>query len=143
MFVFKYLIIYLFFFIYFPLTSYANSSDKKFNTFINDISKDAQKKGISTKVIKQFKKKAYFIPRVIELDRSQPEFKLSLDQYLNRVVTPLRIKKANKKYKENKILLNKIATHYGVQARFIVALWGIEPDFGRLTGGFSVISSFA
>ncbi len=44
MFVFKYLIIYLFFFIYFPLTSYANSSDKKFNTFINDISKDAQKK---------------------------------------------------------------------------------------------------
>ena len=143
MFVFKYVIIYLFFFIYFPLNSYANSSDKKFNTFINDISKVAQKKGISTKVIKQFKKKAYFIPRVIELDRSQPEFKLSLDQYLNRVVTPFRIKKANKKYKENKILLNKIATHYGVQARFIVALWGIETDFGRLTGGFSVISSLA
>ena len=115
MFVFKYVIIYLFFFIYFPLTSYANSSDKKFNTFINDISKDAQKKGISAKVIKQFKKKAYFIPRVIELDRSQPEFKLTLDQYLKRVVTPLRIKKANKKFKENKILLNKIAKHYGVQ----------------------------
>jgi len=51
--------------------------------------------------------------------------------------------KVNKKYKENKILLNKIATHYGVQARFIVALWGIETDFGRLTGGFSVISSLA
>ena len=60
MFVFKYVIIYLFFFIYFPLNSYANSSDKKFNTFINDISKDAQKKGISTKVIKQFKKKGLF-----------------------------------------------------------------------------------
>ena len=58
MFVFKYVIIYLFFFIYFPLNSYANSSDKKFNTFINDISEVAQKKGISTKVIKEFKKKA-------------------------------------------------------------------------------------
>ncbi|MDC0093969.1 lytic murein transglycosylase [Alphaproteobacteria bacterium] len=118
-------------------------SDVKFVKFINDISNEAEKKGVSHKIIKEFKKNAYFIPRVIELDRSQPEFKLTLEQYLKRVVTPLRIKKANKKYKENKILLNKISKHYGVQERFLVALWGIETDFGRLTGGFSVISSLA
>ena len=126
--------------IFFPFTSHSN---EKFNVFINNISNDAQKKGISDKVIKEFKKKAYFIPRVIQLDRSQPEFKLTLDQYLKRVVTPLRIKKANKKYKENKVILNKISKYYGVQARFLVALWGIETDFGRLTGGFPVISSLA
>jgi membrane-bound lytic murein transglycosylase B len=125
-------------FIFFPFTS---QSDEKFNAFISNISSEAHKKGISKKVINQFKKNVSYIPRVIELDRSQPEFKITLQQYLKRVVTSSRIKKANKKYKENKILLNKIAEFYGVQPRYLIALWGIETDFGRLTGGFSVISS--
>ena len=143
MFISKNVKVYFFLFILLIFIPFKSYSDEKFNLFINNISNDALKKGVSDKVIKQFKKKAYFIPRVIELDRSQPEFKLTLNQYLKRVVTPLRIKKANKKYKENKILLNKIANHFGVQARFLVALWGIETDFGRLTGGFPVVSSLA
>ena len=125
-------------YVFFPHMSY---SDEKFTLFVTNISNEALKKGISQKVVSQFKKKVSYIPRVIELDRSQPEFKLTLDQYLKRVVTNLRIKTANQKYKENKILLNKIAKHYGVQPRYLIALWGIETDFGRLTGGFSVVSS--
>ena len=117
---------------------YAKSN---FNEIVKQISVEAEKKGISNNVINEFKKKTKFIKRVVELDRSQPEFKLTLDQYLTRVVTSTRIKKANKKYIENKKILNQIAKHYGVQPRFIVALWGIETDFGRLTGGFSVISA--
>ena len=57
---------------------------------------------------KQFKNKTKFIKRVVELDKSQPEFKLTLDQYLKRVVTPTRIKKANQKYNENKITYSNI-----------------------------------
>ncbi len=143
MYIFKDVKLYLFLFILFIFFPFISYSDEKFNLFINNIANDAQKKGVSNEIIKEFKKNAYFIPRVIELDRSQPEFKLTLDQYLKRVVTPLRIMKANKKYKENKVILNKIAKHYEVQARFLVALWGIETDFGRLTGGFSVVSSLA
>ena len=127
--------------IFFVIYSFQALSNNKFNKFVNDISNEAIQNGISKKVLTEYKKKVSFIPRVIELDRSQPEFKLSLKQYLNRVVTPLRIKKANKKYKENKKILNVVAKHYGVQSRFIVALWGIETDFGRLTGGFSVVSA--
>ena len=125
------------------LFSFKAFSQSDFKQFLSDISKEAEKKGIATKLIKDFKNKTVFIPRVIELDRSQPEFKLSLDQYLKRVVTPTRIKKARKKYNENKDILNKISDFYGVQPRFIVALWGIETDFGRLTGGFSVISALS
>ena len=117
------------------LFSFKAFSQNDFKQFLSDISKEAEKKGIATKLIKDFKNKTVFIPRVIELDRSQPEFKLTLDQYLKRVVTPTRIKKARKKYNENKDILNKISDFYGVQPRFIVALWGIETDFGRLTGG--------
>jgi len=122
----------------FPISSSAKTN---FNEIVQQVSKEAKQKGISDKVINEFKNKTKFIKRVVELDKSQPEFKLTLDQYLKRVVTPTRIKKANQKYKENKKILTQISKHYGVQPRFIVALWGIETDFGRLTGGFSVISA--
>ena len=142
---------------YFPLNSkslillifvviFSNSnaySDNKFLDFIDKVAFEAKTKGISKNIIKDFKTHAKFIPRVIELDKSQPEFKLTLDQYLKRVVTPLRIKNANLKYQQNKIQIKEISKFYGVQPRFLIALWGIETDFGRLTGGFSVISSLA
>ena len=134
---FKFLPLIIFIFL-FPILSYAKAN---FHEIVQQISKEAEQTGISNKVINEFKNKTKFIKRVIELDKSQPEFKLTLDQYLKRVVTPTRIKKANQKYKENKKLLASISKHYGVQPRFIVALWGIETDFGRLTGGFSVISA--
>jgi len=122
----------------FPILSFAKGN---FNDIVEQVSREAKQKGISSKVINEFKSKTKFIKRVVELDKSQPEFKLTLDQYLKRVVTPARINKANQKYKENKKILTQISKHYGVQSRFIVALWGIETDFGRLTGGFSVISA--
>ena len=134
---FKFLLFITFIYL-FPVSSFAKAN---FNEVVRQISKEAELEGISSKVIDEFKNKSKFIKRVIELDKSQPEFKLTLDQYLKRVVTPNRIKKANQKYKENKKLLSQISKHYGVQSRFIVALWGIETDFGRLTGGFSVISA--
>ena len=118
-------------------------SDTKFVDFIKKVSLEAIDNGISINVIKDFKEHAQFIPRVIELDKSQPEFKLTLDQYLKRVVTPLRIKRANKKYQQNKKKIIEISNFYGVQPRFLIALWGIETDFGKQTGGFSVISSLS
>jgi len=125
------------------LSSTQSFSNDTFSDFVTSISNEAEKKGISLKLIRDFKTKVAFIPRVIELDRSQPEFKLTLDQYLARVVTSSRIKKANSKYKKNKKILKVISKHYGVQARFLVSLWGIETDFGRLTGGFPVVSALS
>ena len=125
------------------LSSTQSFSNDSFSDFVTGISNEAEKKGISLKLIRDFKTKVAFIPRVIELDRSQPEFKLTLNQYLARVVTSSRIKKANIKYKKNKKILEVISKHYGVQARFLVSLWGIETDFGRLTGGFPVVSALS
>ena len=83
----------------FPISSFAKAN---FNEIVQQVSKEAKQKGISSKVINEFKNKTKFIKRVVELDKSQPEFKLTLDQYLKRVVTPTRIKKANQKFNENK-----------------------------------------
>ena len=83
------------------------------------------------------------IPRVIELDRDQPEFTLTFAAYLERVVPRSRMERGRRRLAENRALLEAIGRKYRVQPRFIVALWGIETDFGRVTGGFPVIASLA
>ena len=82
-------------------------------------------------------------PRVIELDRDQPEFTLTHEEYLNNTVTESRAKKGKDLYNEHKILLNKIRKKFGVQERFLLSLWGIETSFGRYTGSFNVVRSLA
>ena len=83
------------------------------------------------------------IPRVIELDRSQPEGTLTFKQYMDRVVPNSRVVKGRLMLQENSSALEAVRKVYNVQPRFIVALWGIETNFGQHTGGFSVIASLA
>ena len=81
--------------------------------------------------------------RVIELDQRQPEFTITLDEYLNNTTPKFRVNKGKKLYVENKDLLTKVSEVYGVQPRFLLALWGIETSFGQYTGSFNVIRSLA
>ena len=83
------------------------------------------------------------IPRVIELDRKQPEFTLTFRQYMDRVAPASRVAAGRRKLRENRRLLEDVGRKFGVPPRFIVALWGIETDFGRLRGNFPVISALA
>ncbi|MBI3774387.1 MAG: lytic murein transglycosylase [Gammaproteobacteria bacterium] len=83
------------------------------------------------------------IPRVLELDRQQPESVLSFEDYLARVVPERRITMGREKLAQHRALLEKVSAQYNVPARFIVALWGIETDYGRLGGNFSVIAALA
>ena len=75
---------------------------------------------------------------MIELDRKQPEFTLTLDEYLNNTVTKGRMNKGKKFYDEHNNLLKTISNEFKVQPRFILALWGIETSFGKFTGSFNV-----
>ncbi len=100
--------------------------------------------GINQRVVdKAFRETNKPITRIIELDRNQPEFTLTLQQYLSRTVSDVRVKKARQRVAENRELLNEIADKYKVQPRFIVALWGIETDFGRVSGGYNVVSALS
>lgn len=83
------------------------------------------------------------IPRVIELDRRQPEVRLTLAEYVAGVVTPERVRRGRALLRENRAVLGQVGRRYGVQPRFIVALWGVESDYGRRTGAFPVIGSLA
>ena len=78
---------------------------------------------------------------MISADKNQPEVKETLETYLPKRVPQWKIDRARKLYKENQEVLEKVAKDFGVQARFIVAIWGLESNFGAIQGGHNVISS--
>ena len=119
------------------------SATESFETWQSELRVEALSKGISSSVFDAAFVGVQPIERVIELDRSQPEFTMTLETYLSKVVSVTRIKKAKKKLTEHKAILAEISEKFGVQPRFIVALWGIETNFGQHTGGFSVIAALA
>ena len=121
----------------------SNTKAEGFNTWLDKLKTEAKGQGISQKTIDNSLIGIKPIPRVIELDRKQPEFTLTFAEYLKRVVSDRRIKIGKSKLKKHEELLRQISSKYGVQSRYIVALWGVETDFGRITGGFPVISSLA
>ena len=127
--------------IFFIVTTNLLSNELDYSVWLEKFKIRAEKSGISKITIDETLNQVKIIPRVIELDRKQPEFTLTLSQYLNNVVSSKRTKKGIFKIRENWILLENVSKKYKVQPRFIVALWGIETDFGRISGGFPVIDS--
>jgi membrane-bound lytic murein transglycosylase B len=119
------------------------AADPAFEAWLEGVRKEARERGLKDSTIESALSDIGPIKRVVELDRRQPEFKLTLDQYLSRVVSKARIEKGRARLAEHRRLLKEVSARYNVQPRFIVALWGIETDFGRYLGGFPVIPALA
>ena len=81
--------------------------------------------------------------RVIGFDRKQPEFVQTFDEYLAARVTNFRKQEGRKLFKLHQPLLNEIAGLYGVDPEYIVAFWGLETNFGRYQGKYSIVRSLA
>jgi membrane-bound lytic murein transglycosylase B len=114
-----------------------------FEVWLAELKAEALTLGISRATLDAAFEEVEPIPRVIELDRKQPEFTLTFQEYLTRVATEAKIKRGRRKLVENRGLLNSVSKAYGVPPHVIVALWGIETDFGRITGGFKVVPALA
>lgn len=126
-----------------PAGEQPTDAPAEFAAWLAALRADALKQGISQPTVTAALSGLAPLPRVIELDRRQPEFTLTLRQYLERAISNARVNQARAKYAEHKALLDEVGRKYGVQPRFIVALWGIETNFGQNTGGFSVVQALA
>ncbi|MCK5285183.1 MAG: lytic murein transglycosylase [Alphaproteobacteria bacterium] len=124
----------------FTPVSYA---DQTFDTWLSDFKKEAISKGISEKILNEAMFSIKPIPRIIELDRKQPEENLTFAQYKKRIISQARVEQGRKLYNKHKNKLNRISKKYGVPSNIIIALWGIETSYGNNTGGFDVISALA
>lgn len=139
MFIYRYILI--FFLIIFFSTNYSFSEDKNFNEWLVELEKEAIKRGISKETFNMAMENVVFIEKVKKLDKKQPERVITFNDYYERTVNKRRIEIGKKKFSLHKNEILDIANKYGVQARFILAIWGIETNYGTYTGSFSVISS--
>lgn len=129
--------------LFLALAAPATGNEVDFPTWLAGVREEALSEGIRPATLDRALSGLQPIPRVLELDHRQPERTIGFNEYIERVVAPRRIATARAQLNENRTLLEAIGAKYGVQPRYIVALWGIESDFGRLTGGFPVVASLA
>jgi membrane-bound lytic murein transglycosylase B len=124
---------------------FAQTSDSKgkFDTWLQGVYQEGLAKGISKKTLDEALTGITPVARIIKLDRRQPEFTQTFRQYIDKRVNAWRVKMGRKQLDAHGNLLKVVGKKFGVQPRFIVALWGIETNFGRYTGGFSVIQALA
>jgi len=120
-----------------------NAVKPTFDEWLLTFRQDALDKGISEKTLDSALPTIKQIKRVVKYDRNQPEFKLTFARYLNNVAPKSRVNQGRRLLKKHKKLLRDIRNKFGVQPRFIVAFWGMETSFGRLTGGFKVLDALA
>tara|TARA_B100000686_G_scaffold346047_1_gene431772 strand:- start:1355 stop:2362 length:1008 start_codon:yes stop_codon:yes gene_type:complete len=114
-----------------------------FDLWLKDFKKSAVKKGISKKTVDSAMKNTKFLPKVIEYDRYQPEFYEDTYTYINKRANKDKVKKGLFLYKKEKELINKIEKKFSVEKELLLALMGIETNFGKYLGKMDIISSLA
>ncbi len=121
----------------------ADGASPEFKAWVEAVYQEGLQRGIGKATLDAALTGLVPLQRVVQLDRKQPEFVQTFDQYIAARVTDWRVQTGRARLAENSALLEKIGSAYGVQPRFIVALWGVETSFGRATGSFSVVQALA
>ena len=104
---------------------------------------EAHDRGYSDALIEQALGNVEPLPRVIQNDRSQAELVVGFDRYYRARVTPAMVRRGRDLAREYRTVLGRIESEYDVQRRFVMAIWGIETRYGRVTGNTPVFQALA
>jgi membrane-bound lytic murein transglycosylase B len=124
-------------------TEHAAAGGGPFDQFLNGVRADARRSGVSQATLQRAFAGLQPNQRIIELDRRQSEAVLTWEEYRERIVSPTRIETGRRNYAEGRGLLERIGARYGVSPRVVVAIWGMETNYGANTGGFGVVEALA
>jgi len=126
-----------------PLAVQAQSSEARFAQWLQGVRQEAARAGVDRSTIDQALTGIQEIPRVMELARNQPEFKMTWDRYQELVVSNERITRGKALLKENRAAIERFAVPAGLPPSVVVALWGIESNYGQRLGDFEVVPALA
>jgi len=132
----------LIFLLIYPQLSHP-SAEVDFNIWLKKFKITAQENGISEETISNSLKNAKYLEQVIKYDRYQPEFFEDTKTYINKRATNSRMLKAKKLLIKNKKLFDEVEKKFKVEKELLLALWGIETNFGKHVGKMDIISSLA
>ena len=137
---FRIIIFFIFINLLAPLNANANS---EFNLWVKNFKIEAIKSGVSEKLVDEIMSKAVFLPNVIKYDRYQPEFYEDTFTYIKKRSSKKKIKQGIKLYKREKFIIEKIEKEFKVEKELLLALMGIETNFGNSLGKMDIVSSLA
>jgi len=120
----------------------AGSCGGDFSTWLAEFRQVAAAKGVSQATIAAGLAGVTYDPEIIYKDRHQKVFRQTFEQFSQRMIPP-RLGRGASLLKKNAALLNRIERQYGVPGPILVAIWGLETDFGAVMGTFSTIRSLA
>ena len=120
-----------------------NASEHTFKIWLEDFKKVAINEGISKDTITEVLINVKFLPKVIEYDRYQPEFYEDTHTYVSKRTNNNKVKQGLILYSKEKKLINQIENKFLVEKELLLALMGIETNFGKYLGKMDIISSLA
>ncbi|HEV2187568.1 MAG TPA: lytic murein transglycosylase [Stellaceae bacterium] len=119
------------------------AAEADFAAFLSTIRRDAIAQGVRASTVDLALGQTEYLPHVIELDRTQPEHTMTFAGFLEKVITPQKTADGRAALSENWPLLMRVYQRFNVQPRFVVALWAVESNFGKVMGNYKVVSSLA
>ena len=118
-------------------------ADTNFNEWVLDFKKKAISEGISSKTVNNIMDKAIYLPNVIKYDRYQPEFYEDTKTYISKRVNKAKIDKALSLYNENNLIIKNVENKFIIEKELLLALMGIETNFGKYLGKMDIVSSLS
>ncbi len=114
-----------------------------FAACVRNLESVAVASGISEATARQVLGDVRHLDRVIELDRTQPEFVRTFGEYYRIRMTPSRVAEGRRLLSENAVLLHRLQREYGIPGQYLIALWGLETNFGSYFGNMRTMDSLA
>jgi peptidoglycan lytic transglycosylase B len=105
-----------------------------FDVWLAALREEALARGVKPEVVTAALDGLHPVDQILERDRTQAEFTLALDAYLRRRLTRNTVRTAQTMYSRHRALLEKVGKQYGVSPRIVIAVWGLESNFGRFSG---------
>ena len=117
-----------------PLPVVPVATPPPFDTWLTALRTEALARGIRSDIVDRAFDGIEPVEQILQRDRTQAEFALDLDSYLARRLTRGTVRTADRMYARYRTLLARVSAKYAVQPRVLVAIWGLESNFGRFSG---------
>ena len=125
------------------LTFNLYSNEREFEIWLKNFKVKAVETGISRTVVDDVLLNAKFLPKVIEYDRYQPEFYEDTFTYIRKRTSKKKLNDGLRLYKKEKLIIDKVENEFNVEKELLLALMGIETNFGKYLGKMDIVSSLA
>jgi membrane-bound lytic murein transglycosylase B len=137
------LINYIFILIIFSFTSSLSDNQTEFLKWKENFKETALQNNISEKTFDTAMANVKFLPNVIKYDRYQPEFYEDTKTYISKRTSSKKVSKGVNFYKNNYELINTIESQFNIEKELLLALMGIETNFGTYVGKMDILSSLS